>query len=555
MQDFVACSHKNLENFSNFGSNSKCDFVLSYCGEESTYFDLIGFYYCTLDQSLLLIILLALPWLSFCFYWLASTSEKYLEPSLSLGAATLGLSQSLAGVTIIALANGMPDIISAYAAGNSKGPHGLNIVFGSLFGASIFSISIVLSVLLYYSRNLQLPGKVIIRDCIFYVLADVYILYLGTLSEIQLVHISGIFLFYALFVIFTVYQEIQMHRAHDLSLSIHDISRLASMNNVFNDQIELVKHRDVSPKFDHPLVLNSQILDLEVHQARVPSFKLLFQQDLSMHDSINDDITHNDGKWRKVVKYLELPLDIVRDLTIPVIRRTKIDKLLIPLYPLFAGILVMWQLEYIYNYGDNVLFWVMFVSVAAVLGATLHLISKNRRGIEILSWVFIPLSAIISIVWLQVVANLLLDLLILIKIGSSLPSQVIGLTLIAWGNSLGDMFIGIALAKKGLGVMAISGIFAGQLFNLQIGFGLVLLNQTGIIRLNLFTHSNEDRINLILVLFSLIGLVCTLIYGSLKKFKFNNTYRYYLMGFYLIFCIVIASVIYYGHVNRIKITA
>jgi hypothetical protein len=35
-----------------------------------------------------------------------------------------------------------------------------------------------------------------------------------------------------------------------------------------------------------------------------------------------------------------------------------------------------------------------------------------------------------------------------------------------------------ALAKAGFGIMAVTGVFAGQLFNLMVGFGANLLRQT-----------------------------------------------------------------------------
>ena len=49
----------------------------------------------------------------------------------------------------------------------------------------------------------------------------------------------------------------------------------------------------------------------------------------------------------------------------------------------------------------------------------------------------------------------------LIALLSGLREDFLGLTLLAWGNSLGDFFANSALAKKGYGVLAITGCFAG----------------------------------------------------------------------------------------------
>jgi len=45
-------------------------------------------------------------------------------------------------------------------------------------------------------------------------------------------------------------------------------------------------------------------------------------------------------------------------------------------------------------------------------------------------------------------------------------------------NFFPDFFANAALSKMGFGVMAVTGCFAGQLFNLLIGFGSALLRQT-----------------------------------------------------------------------------
>jgi sodium/potassium/calcium exchanger 6 len=57
-------------------------------------------------------------------------------------------------------------------------------------------------------------------------------------------------------------------------------------------------------------------------------------------------------------------------------------------------------------------------------------------------------------------------------------SVLLGATLLAVGNSLGDLFNNSSLASQGFAVMACTGTISGQLFNLLIGFGLSLFRQT-----------------------------------------------------------------------------
>jgi Ca2+/Na+ antiporter len=48
----------------------------------------------------------------------------------------------------------------------------------------------------------------------------------------------------------------------------------------------------------------------------------------------------------------------------------------------------------------------------------------------------------------------------------------LALTIIAWGNCLGDLAADVAMTKKGFGEMAITGCIAGPIFNVLIGIGL-----------------------------------------------------------------------------------
>lgn len=47
-----------------------------------------------------------------------------------------------------------------------------------------------------------------------------------------------------------------------------------------------------------------------------------------------------------------------------------------------------------------------------------------------------------------------------------------GMTILGISNSFVDLFIDRALALQGYEILAVTGIFAGQMFNFLIGFGV-----------------------------------------------------------------------------------
>ena len=57
---------------------------------------------------------------------------------------------------------------------------------------------------------------------------------------------------------------------------------------------------------------------------------------------------------------------------------------------------------------------------------------------------------------------------------TGIPLSLFALTIIAWGNCLGDMSADVAMTKKGFGEMAIAGTMAGPVFNILMGQGLSL---------------------------------------------------------------------------------
>lgn len=54
----------------------------------------------------------------------------------------------------------------------------------------------------------------------------------------------------------------------------------------------------------------------------------------------------------------------------------------------------------------------------------------------------------------------------------SIPKSLLGLTLLAVGNCLGDMNANVAMTKKGFGEMAVTASLAGPVFNVLFGLGV-----------------------------------------------------------------------------------
>lgn len=94
--------------------------------------------------------------------------------------------------------------------------------------------------------------------------------------------------------------------------------------------------------------------------------------------------------------------------------------------------------------------------------------------------VAVPLTMVgfvASAAWLDFLADKIVSLLEFFGIICGIPSTIMGLTVLAWGNSSQDLIANMTVAKKGLSTMAVTASFAGPVFNMLVGLciGLSLL--------------------------------------------------------------------------------
>jgi solute carrier family 24 (sodium/potassium/calcium exchanger), member 6 len=117
------------------------------------------------------------------FYMLSSIADTYLTPVLTKISQALKLSETIAGVTLLAFANGAPDIIASATAGDNEG--GVFISIGALFGACSFGATVVLGYCIHRNKGtIEMPKSEWIRDLSFYLIGGVVVLIFGWIGEI-----------------------------------------------------------------------------------------------------------------------------------------------------------------------------------------------------------------------------------------------------------------------------------------------------------------------------------------------------------------------------------
>jgi len=89
--------------------------------------------------------------------------------------------------------------------------------------------------------------------------------------------------------------------------------------------------------------------------------------------------------------------------------------------------------------------------------------------------------------------------------------------------------------------MGITGGYAGELFALLIGFGLSMLMKiisTGKnVPFNIFTEWNKNFLDIYIIVFFLLVLIFTFIYGIVNKYKWDKRLGWILLSCYILFLV------------------
>ena len=88
------------------------------------------------------------------------------------------------------------------------------------------------------------------------------------------------------------------------------------------------------------------------------------------------------------------------------------------------------------------------------------------------------LGFVVSIAWISSIANEVVGVLKAFGVILGISDAILGLTIFAVGNSLGDFVADITVARLGFPVMALSACFGGPMLNILLGIGLSGLYMT-----------------------------------------------------------------------------
>ncbi|XP_021113096.1 sodium/potassium/calcium exchanger 6, mitochondrial isoform X2 [Heterocephalus glaber] len=508
--------------------SDRCSFIRSNpnCHSNSGYLDYLEGIFCHFTPSLLpLTITLYVLWLLYLFLVLGVTAAKFFCPNLSAIATTLKLSHNVAGVTFLAFGNGAPDIFSALVAFSD--PRTASLAIGALFGAGVLVTTVVAGGITIL-RPFLAASRPFLRDIAFYLTA-VFLtftaLYLGRVTLAWALAYLGLYVFYVLTVILCTWiYRWQCRRS--LVYSMPGTPELLSDSE------------------EDPMSSNTSSYDYG------DEYRPFFYQETTVQILARALNPLDSRKWRsqsvswRVLKVLKLPVEFVLLLTVPVVDPDKDDqnwkRPLNCLHLIVSPVVVVLTLQSgaygVYEIGGLVPVWAVVVVAGTGLASVTFFATSNWAPPR-LHWLFAFLGFLTSALWINAAATEVVNILRSLGVVFQLSNTVLGLTLLAWGNSIGDAFSDFTLARQGYPRMAFSACFGGIIFNLLVGVGLGCLLQTA-------RGSPEVKLEpdglLGWVLAGALGLSLTfsLIAVPLQCFQLSKAYGVCLLLFYAAFLVV-----------------
>lgn len=154
-----------------------------------------------------------------------------------------------------------------------------------------------------------------------------------------------------------------------------------------------------------------------------------------------------------------------------------------------------------------------------------------------LAFGLLALAFVSSCLWIDLLVNELVAGLEFVGLATGVSRSVLGLTVLAWGNGVGDLVANTALARSGNPKMGAAACFGGPLFNMLVGAGGALCAATLRSPSGVFCLARDATVPLTLA-FLLGATLLTLLLAPALKFRLSARFGLLLVVYYAAFLAV-----------------
>ncbi|XP_004230178.1 cation/calcium exchanger 5 [Solanum lycopersicum] len=471
-------------------------------------FNYFSLHYCLFQENPFL----SIPFFALCvflqFYILIKTAQDYFSVVVTKLSTHLRLSPSMGAVTLLALGNGAPDVFASVAAvrgGQAR------TGFGAILSAGTFVSAFVVGFVAIYAAPFAVDPAPFVRDVMFYLTAALFLFYVYLSAEIFLWQAIGFVAFYIFFVGFVFWMDLGMGGAKE-------------KGGKFGGEVGLVRSDEV----------HIGIVEFDSEKGKVMG-------------TLEDGNRHTTGSshlFGKVSLIWKLPVSMLLRLTIPQTAPSEWNRFCLSSNIALCPLLLLFSCKSFVPLNHPISFllsdthlplWFIVLCATCSLAVVHFIVEKEAPKTEQMPAVVI--AFVMSVFWISTVAGELLNCLAVLGELLKLPAAFLGLTVLAWGNSVGDLVADVAVAKAGQPAMAMAGCFAGPMFNMLFGLGTALVMQTA----NVYPEAYELHLHVSIVVafvFLLLSLMGSLLLVTWNRFRVPRFWGFCLVGLYVVFMII-----------------
>ncbi|XP_074311545.1 cation/calcium exchanger 5 [Silene latifolia] len=433
----------------------------------------------------------SLPFLTltiiFQFYLLIKTAQIHFSPVVSTLCTNLELSPSMGAVTLLALGNGAPDVFASIAAMGSGNPR---TGFGAILSAGGFVSGLVVGFVAIYAAPFWVDPASFIRDVLFYLVAAFFLFYVYLSGELWFWQAVGFVGFYLFFVGFVFWM--------DLGSGVR------------------------------------KSLDFEANKGVV-------EVDFEVGNRVDAKKGRFCRGFDKISKIWETPVSILLKLTIPQSVPSEWSRFYQSANIALCPLALLYSCRSFMPMNHPLVFllpqvhlplWLVVICSTSSLAILHYIVEKEPPKTEQIAVVLV--AFVMSVFWISNVAGELLNCLATLGTLLNLPPALLGLTVLAWGNSVGDLVADVAVARAGQPALAMAGCFAGPMFNMLVGLGMALVIQTA--RVYPEPYVLHFHVSIVVAfVFLFMSLMGSLLVITWSRFRVPRFWGFCLVGLYVLF--------------------
>ncbi|XP_010549944.1 PREDICTED: cation/calcium exchanger 5 [Tarenaya hassleriana] len=465
--------------------------------------DYFSLHFCVFNQNPFITIPVLSLLILLHFYILIKTAQTHFSTVTTRLADLLNLSPSMAAVTLLALGNGAPDVFSSVAA--LRGGQ-YRTGFGAILSAGTFVSAFVVGFVAIYAAPFPVDAASFVRDVLFYLIAASFLFYVYLSGEIFVWQAIGFVGFYVFFVGFVFWM--------DFGMNVEKVKRKGAGDSEEEKELLNVKDCEVGYLEESP--------EMEKEQRGLGICSLC----------------------EMISKIWETPVLILLKLTIPQTSPSEWSRFYRSANIIFCPLTLIYACNSFIPLNHPISFlipnthlplWLVILFMTSSLAFLHFTLEKHPPKTEQMPVIII--AFIMSVFWISTIAGELLNCLAALGALLKLPPALLGLTVLAWGNSVGDLVADVAVAKAGRPAMAMAGCFAGPMFNMLVGLGTALVMQTA----NVYPNAYELQFHSGIVtafVFLLLSLMGSLLVITWSRFRVPRFWGFCLVGLYVLFTLV-----------------